>query len=120
MSTPQNQAINVANNIIGLAAQLKAVYDAYKVVSAQWTDVAVANTLNAQATALANTDGSLGAADGTPNVAHPIATVGLSRALSANQVTSMKTVLDGFVTYVEGGAVSANPGARAILSSAAG
>jgi len=119
-TSPQTQAINTANEIINVAGQLKALYDLATLIQAQWTDNAVANTPNAQATAVVNADGSTGAVDGTPNVAHQITNSNLVRSLSANQITSMKTVLDTFVSMVNGNAVSATPGIRAILNSATG
>jgi hypothetical protein len=120
MPTAQTQAINVANTIISLSQQLKAIYDAYSVVQQQWNDDAIANTLNAQATAAVNTDGSLGSPDGAPNVTHPISSGLMARALSSNQVASMKTILDAYKSLIDGNAVSAQLSARAVISAAVG
>lgn len=123
MATAQSQAIGVANQIISCAQQLLALKVQIDAASAAWTDDAVANTLNALQTCALAADGSLGAVDGTPNVAHPINTAtytALSRALSANQIASMLTIIQNISTYVNGGAVSATASARAILDSASG
>jgi hypothetical protein len=70
-----------------------------------------------------NADGSLGTADATPNANNPIDPAkypGMTRAMSSTQITQMKTVLDGIVSYINGQALAANPGARAILNAAVG
>lgn len=119
----QTQSIQVANTIIGLSAQLLAIYQQIVILDAAWTDNGVANVLNALGTVALNVDGSTGAVDGSANVTHPINPAlfpSLSRTLSATQITSLKTILDNVVTYVNGGAVSATASARSILNSASG
>lgn len=121
---PQTQAIQTANQIIALASTLLGVYQQMVIIDAAWTDNGAANILNALKTVALNADGSAGTSDGvTPNVTHPIDPAlfpTLTRSLSANQIASMKTILDNIVTYVNGGAVSATASARAILNSATG
>jgi hypothetical protein len=119
-STPQTQAVQVANGLIGAAQQFMSIYAQLVTLQQQWTDNAVATTLSLMATAALNSDGSLGAADGSPNVAHPMTNVGLSRAISSTQVTQIKTILDGFVTYINGSAVTTQASARPILNVAVG
>lgn len=123
MATEQSQAIGVANGIIAAAQQLQAFYTSMTTLNQQWTDDAVANTLNALATAAQNTDGSLGTADTTPNTAHPIDTrvvTTLSRAISANEIASLLTIMQNVLTYVNGSAVSATSGVRALLNNVTG
>jgi len=123
MATVQSQAIAAANSNISGAQQLMTLYQQLIALQNVWTDVNVGNTLNALSTVALNTDGSLGAADATPNTAHPIDTSkypSMSRALSSTQITQIKTILDGIVTYIQGGAVTTQPSARAILNQAIG
>ena len=123
MATNQSQSVQTSNTIISLAQSLNQLYQQIRVVNEQWGDNASANQVNAFPTCAQNVDGSLGAADSVPNVAHPIDTrvlTGLSRATSANSIASMLTVLNNIKTYVEGGAVAATPGVRAILNNATG
>lgn len=122
-ATPQTQAIQTANSLIALAQQLMSIYQQMVILDAAWTDDAVAGTLAALATTALNADGSAGAADGSPNVAHPINTTtfpALSRAISSNQIGQLKTILDGIVNYVGGSAVSTQASARPILNVAVG
>jgi hypothetical protein len=120
MPTAQEQTINTANQIISIAGQFKILYDLIGVVQAQWMDNGVANLLNAQASAVLNADGSIGALDATPSMNHPIIAPNIARNLSANQITAMKTVLDAFKSFVDGNAVPATGNVRAIISSATG
>jgi hypothetical protein len=122
-ATPQTQAIQVANTLFGLAAQLMSIYTQMEALDAAWTDNALAAVIANMGTVVQNADGSIGAADGSPNVAHPLnpATYpSLQRCLSSNQIASIKTILDNVVTYVNGSAVSATASARAILNSSVG
>lgn len=122
-ATAQSQAIQTANTIMGLASQLLNIYQQMVIIDAAWTDDAVAVTVAAMATTALNADGSSGAADGTPNVAHPInlATYpSLSRAVSSNQIGQAKTILDGIVNYVGGSAVTTQASARPILNAVTG
>jgi hypothetical protein len=124
MSTnPQTQAIQVTNALISAAQQLMGIFNTMATLDAQWTDQTTATILAAMGTVTQNADGTLGAVDATPNVAHPLNTATyttLNRAISSNQITQIKTVLDAVVTLVNGSAVSAQTGARAILNVAVG
>lgn len=122
-ATQQSQAIQIANQLISLAQTLISVYDQMVVLDAAWTDNAVATVIAAMGTVALNADGTLGAADGTPNVAHPLNTATyttLSRAMSSNQIGQLKTILDGIVNYVGGTAVTTQASARPILNAAVG
>lgn len=122
-ATSQSQAIAVANQIMSLSQQLLGIYQQMVVLDAAWSDDAVATTIAAMATTALNADGSAGAADGSPNVAHPINLTtypGLSRMVSSNQIAQAKTIMDGIVNYVGGQAVTTQAGARAILNAVTG
>lgn len=119
-TTSQTQAAAVANGLISAAQQLMAVYQLMTTLDAQWTDQSSATIIAAMPTAVQNADGSIGTADGSPNVAHPITLTLLSRAISSNQIGQIKTIMDGIVAYVNGQAVTTQAGARAILNVAVG
>ena len=123
MPTQQSQNIQTANQIIALAGAMLAVYQQMVVLDAAWVDNNAANQLAALPTAALKTDGSLGTADVTPVVANPIDTrvvPTLNRAVSSNQIASMKTIVDALVTLVNGSSVTAQAGARGILNAAVG
>ena len=118
-STPQSQAISMANQIFLAGQTATTLYAQIAGIDQYWTDDGVANILNAMATAPENTDGSLGTADGSPNNNHPIDTrvyPSLNFAVSSNQIASMKTILDAIQSLLNGNVVSAQGGARAILN----
>lgn len=119
----QSQAIQIANQLIGLSAQLMSIYTQMVALDAAWTDQGAAGVIAAMGTVVPNTDGSLGAADGAPNVAHPLDPAkypSIMHSLSSNQLGQCKTILDGLVAYVNGSAVTTQAGARAILNAAVG
>ena len=118
-ATPQTQALQTINELASLGQQLLTIYQRMVVIDAAWTDDGMATIIAALKTAALAADGSIGAVDGAPNVAHPISPVdypALSRALSSNQVAQIKTILDGIVAYVGGSAVTTAPSARGILN----
>lgn len=122
-ASPQTQAIQNANTIISLAAQLLTLSQSITQVNNAWQDQGSANVLNAMATRAAKTDGTLGTADVTPNNANPIdigAYITLNRAISSNTLAAMLTVLNNIPTYVAGSAVAATSGVRAICNQATG
>lgn len=124
MSTsPQSQAIQIANQLIANSQQLMTLYQSMVTLDQQWTDDAAATTIAAMGTVALNLDGSPGTADGAVNVAHPISPTlypGLSRLISSNQIGQLKTILDGIVAYVGGSAVTTQASARPILNVAVG
>lgn len=122
-TTPQTQAIQIANSLISFAQQLMTISQGMAVLDAAWTDDNAANVLAAMGTVVTNTDGSLGAADGAANPAHalnPALYPALSRAISSTQIAQLKTILDGVVNYVGGSAVTTQASARPILNVAVG
>lgn len=123
MPTIQSQAIQNANTIMNLATQLLSLSQQVTIVNNAWLDDATANTLNAMGTVALNADGTLGTADPSPNTSHPLNLAlypTLNRALSANQIASMLTVLNSIPSFVAGNAIASTASVRAILNSATG
>ena len=123
-ATPQSQAIECTNGLINAAHITLQLFNTLLVLQANWTDDQVANYMAQLKTHPLALDGTLITnPDATPNPANPIDPVEyppLSRAISSNQVEQLKTTLDAIVDYINGKAVAANPGARAILNAAVG
>jgi hypothetical protein len=122
-ATQNSQVIQDANNLMALSAQLMGIYQAMVVLDASWTDHGDALALAAMGTTALNADGTVGAADGAPNAAHPISLPlypNLTRAVSSTQLSQAKTIMDGLVSYINGTAVSTQVGSRAILNAVIG
>lgn len=120
-TTLETQVANVANGIIATVSQAATLKLQIDQLSAAWTNLGAANLLNLFPTTAATTTGGLGTADVSPNVAHPIDTrtaVGgeISRALSANDIASMLTFIQGVSNVVGGSAVSTNGAAVSLLA----
>jgi hypothetical protein len=122
MTTPQTQAIQTANTLIEAAQLSMQLYTLMNTVDQQWNDLPIANTISKFATVALNPDGSLGTPDTTPNTNNPIdiSKYQMERAISSFQLSQIKTVMDSFVAMINGQAVSANAGTRAILAVAVG
>jgi hypothetical protein len=121
--TQQEQALQLVNAIMATAAQIMSLYTQMSQQAAQWTDQQTASTVSNLDTVERNPDGSLGAADSTPNDQNPIDPTkypSLARALSEMQIVQIKRVCDDLVAYIAGQQVGPNPGARAILMQAVG
>ena len=111
--TPETQVADVVNQILAISASLNGTAAQIAAVSAKWTNLSVANKINAFPTAALLTTGALGTADVSPVVANPIdvrTTDGglISRAISANTIAGLLTYLQGIQTAIGGGAISAN------------
>jgi hypothetical protein len=122
-ATQNSQVIQDANALMSLSAQFMAIYQQMVILDAAWTDHGDAAALAAMGTTALNADGTVGAADGTPNAAHPINLItypGFTRAVSSTQISQAKTILDGLVSYIGGSAVATQVGARAILNAVIG
>lgn len=121
MSTQQDQAAAVVNEMISIAATLYGIKGRIDAASSAWTNLGVANMINAFPTAPRLTSGGLGTADVSSTVANPIDTriaVGnlLTMAISPNNLASLLTVLQGLSTGIGGGAVSANGAAVQLIA----
>lgn len=122
-TTRETQAAGVANLILQLVAQAQSLKLSIDQASATWTNLSVANMINAFPSAPTLTTGALGTADGTPNVANVIDTrtvdgALLLRAISANDIASMLTFLQGVSSCIGGSAVSANGAAVSLIAKA--
>jgi hypothetical protein len=82
MSQPSKSdtALAMANQLIALSAQFKSIYDQMVAFNTRNTDLSPDTQWRQMATAAVNADGSIGTADGTPVLAHPITVGGLNRA----------------------------------------
>ena len=108
-ATKQTQTVDIANQIIALAAQIRSVYDQANSLASKYTNQATVATLTGLPTAALNADGTLGAADGSPVAANPIDTrivTGLNRAISKTKLVAAKGVLDDLVLFMNNGAVT--------------
>lgn len=125
MATPQSQAIQNANAIIGLAQQVLVIFNQITAANNAWNDDGSLAIINALATCALNVDGSFGTADGTPVTTHPIdtrvaANQGLSRAVSASNISACLTQLVNISSFINGNAVAATPGVRSLLNQVTG
>lgn len=125
MPTQQSQAIQNANNIISLMQQLLNWYVAANQVINAWNDDGSLTVIQNLATCALNVDGSLGTADATINLAHPIdtrvaANAALARAVSENSITSGVTQINNILSFINGNAVAATPGVRSLLNQVTG
>lgn len=113
MSTQQDQAIAVANQLVTLVNQLTGIATQISTASATWTNLSAANKINALSTAAALPTGGLGSADVSPTVTNPVDTRvsgqgNLSKAMSANNIAALVTYLTGVQSAINGSAVGAN------------
>jgi hypothetical protein len=120
-TTTETQVAALANNLVDLTSRLYAISQEISQASALWTNIGAASLLNAFPSFTASATGGYGSTDGSPNVAHPI-NIGvqpgslLSRAISANDLASLLTFLQGIQTAIGGGAVSANGAAVQLVA----
>ena len=108
-ATLQTQAVQVANNLIGIAQTLYQLQDQINLNAAQFMQLTLGSVFTAMATCASNADGSLGAADAAPAAGHVIDTrvvTGLSRAVSANDLATLNTLLQSVATLLSGAAVT--------------
>ena len=70
--TPQSQAIQASNSLIGVAQQIMNIYDQIGTLGAQWSDQTVATTLAAFGTVATTPDGGVGPPDPAPVNGHMI------------------------------------------------
>ena len=123
VATQQMQAIQNANQVMGLAGQLLSLYNQILTVNANWQDDNSLAVMNAMGTAKQNTDGTIGASDTTPvsgNPLDPTKYPTLSHAASVSQITSALTQLNNIVNYINGQALAATPGVRTVLNAVSG
>jgi hypothetical protein len=109
VASQQTEVINLLNDIGNLVASIQApngVREQVDDIVRKWNSVGALTIVNALATAPANTDGSLGTADGSPNNAHPIDTriyASLLYPRSANDFANAVTAFQALQNYFTGG-----------------
>lgn len=123
-ATPQSAAIQVANALISEANNsILLFYNNHTSLMAQWTEQGIATILSKLGTVPLNPDGSLGTTpDPAPVPGNPIdpAKYPLTKSLSSNDITAIKTILDQIKLLIDGNAVAAQTGAHGILNKAVG
>lgn len=93
-NTLQTTAVNMANQALALGQQLASLDDLIGAYMTAYAAVVPDTQWIAMATAAVGADGSQGAADGTPNNAHPITVAGLNK--SRSQLISLITAFTQF------------------------
>jgi hypothetical protein len=107
-ATPQTQALAIVNGMISLGQQIWNLQQAASALETQWSELTIGNILAAWPTVAVNADGSLGAADGTPNEAHLIdpSKIDITRALAPSDITSLVTFIGAFLNLASGAVVA--------------
>jgi hypothetical protein len=109
-ATQQSAAVNAANALGDLIVnQLLTLRSAVNEYVTKYNDANFSAVWNALPTAPANTDGSLGTADGSPNVAHPIDTRVVSTLRyprSADDYVNAVAALQALQNFFTGGVVA--------------
>ena len=106
-ATTQSQTVAMINESLGLIANVQLLYKQVVDFNRRNTEINPAQYWANFPTAPINSDGSLGAADATPNAAHPMTLAGLNRAISANALfaansallTDFQSFIDNQATY---------------------
>lgn len=110
MATGQDKAIAAGNTVIGFMSQLQGLRQQINDFITQYNSEGYSTIWNNQATAPQAANGTLGTADGTPNVAHPIDTrvagQTLNKAVSANQLVAGVVVLQQLQNFFKNSAVT--------------
>lgn len=119
--TQETQVADIANNLISLTAQLYGIAQQISATNAKITPLDVATKLAAFPTAAITATGGIGAADGTPNVAHPINTgvspgTLINRAISFNDLAAILTYLTNIAAGINGSAVAAQSTAPTLIA----
>jgi hypothetical protein len=108
-ATEQSQAIGMANQAIAIMGQFQALRATVNEFVTQYNDQGTSTIWNNLGTVAQNTDGSLGAADGSPNTAHPINTgtyTTLNRATSAATLENAVALMEAFQSFLTNSAVA--------------
>ena len=119
--TKQAQAISIANQISTFMASLATVQQTAAAISSHYVSNGVGATLAAMPTCAQNADGSLGAADATPNEANPIDTRttgldGFSRATLAFNYGAALNLIQAVSALLTGQAVTTQASAVDLLA----
>lgn len=87
MQTKQELAIAVAEALSSNLVAIKSINASLQDLIGQYFNEDLSDIWAAMQTAPMNADGTLGASDGSPNVAHPIELIGRSKNTLVNAVT---------------------------------
>jgi hypothetical protein len=123
MAIPLTQAIGILNAMVDAAATLYTELETIQQLNSQWLNETLATEVAAMATCASLPDGSLGAADGTPNTAHLIDTrvySTLKRALSEADYAALNTFFSAFINLMAGAAVTQQGQAPGLFARLAG
>ena len=110
--TKQDQAINSALTLVDLADQIQSLMHQARDISARFTANDYLTVLDALPTAAWAADGTIGAADESPNVQHPITAQGLY--LPSNDVRGGVYLINDFVAFMTSGSVNASDRVAAV------
>lgn len=103
-NTPQENAINLANNLIAVMGSLNAVKQQIDQIVSTYNAEQISAIWAALATAALNTDGSIGAADATPVTTHPITVGNINKSWS--QLISGVTLIEQLQSFFNNAAVT--------------
>lgn len=114
-ATLQSQSIQVANELMAIGSTLYTLEQTINQVTQTYTQLTMGTVFAAFPTTAVNADGSLGTADGAANAAHVIdtriaAVSSLARAISANDLASLVTLLQAVAQLLSGGTPPAQQG----------
>lgn len=107
--TKQTRALNAANSLMSIAGQLAALRATINQFVTQYNSEGYGATWGNLGTCAQNTDGSLGAADGSPTAGHPINTgtyPTLNKAVTAAQLTSGVSLIEQLQNFFGNSAVT--------------
>jgi hypothetical protein len=110
-ATPESQAINLANDLLSVMQLLQQARNAGDDFLKKYAAINASTIWNAMATAPQNADGSLAAADGSPNTAHPIDTrvagqTNLQTPISAANLVNGAALLQALDAFFTNAAVA--------------
>ena len=108
-ATKQTMAVAAINRLLAIMVQLQATRASINDFVEDYNGANWSAVWNALPTAPANTDGSLGTADGSPNNAHPIDTriiPNLNTDMAANDLVNGVAMLQAFQAFLTNSAVA--------------
>jgi hypothetical protein len=107
--TKQTRALNAANSLMAIAGQLSALRATINQFVTQYNSEGYSTTWGNLGTCAQSSDGSLGAADGTPTAGHPINTgtyPTLNKAVTAAMLTNGVTLIEQLQNFFTNAAVT--------------
>jgi hypothetical protein len=118
-ASPQDRAISLALDGFAIVQQLSGMLEQVQNLANDNTQLGLSAIYNALPTAVTNADGSLGAADGTPNTGHAIDNRIVSRlniSVTAFQLGLMFNLFSQLANLLNGQAVTTQASAPAVLA----